>query len=224
MTSRSNTRLFRTPRILITALVLFVAGFIAAPLAEAQDETPEKPPVVTFGNEDAADAPPINVVRDKPKPKGAVEDAEGEEGEGEEGEEGEGEEGEEGEGEGEEEEEEKIIDSFMKLDGSPRYHLASCKLVAKSLRKKQSMNGAGVIKARLVSCSVCKPPKPVKNPPKKEEGKEGEAKKPEGEAQANEESNRGGRSLAPRPRPEPEPQENNEGGDGGAETGAKDER
>ena len=243
MKSYNGTRSLYRLRMIVTALALFLAGFVIAPGASAQDEEPKKP-VVTFGNEDAKEAPPINVVREKPKPKAEVEDAEGEEvvaegEEAEEGEEGEPKEGEEGK-EGEKKEQ-KVVNSFVKLDGNGRYHLASCDLVKRSKRAKQTLNGAKVLEMRLYACSVCKPPKPQATPPKEEgeakdaegdkatkpdEGGDEEMKDTEGgeEAESEEEPERRGRSMAPRGRPEPEePAEAEEGADPEEEAPSEDE-
>lgn len=216
MTAESITHTSRKFRLLITALVMLIVGILAAPSATAQEEEPEKkPPVVSLGNEDVKEAPPINVVRERPKQPGEIEDAEGEEAP-------EGEEEEEAE-----KEEEKIIDSFVKLQGNGRYHLADCALVKRSRRAKQSLNGAKVIEMRLYACSVCKPPAPVKNPPKPKpaegegaEGAEGEGSENTTAEEGEEMPERRGSSLAPRGRKEPEVTEDSEDESEGGEEGS----
>ena len=134
--------------------------------AVAQQATEDKG-VISLGNEDIKNAPPLNITRERPRARtnapGSVEDSEEEL---EDSEEELDTEGIEAESELKEDEEPKVVDSFVVLQGNRRFHLADCKLVKSATRSRSTMNGAAVIKGKYVSCSICKPPAPLKNPPK----------------------------------------------------------
>lgn len=144
--------------------------------AVAQQSTEDKG-VISLGNDDIKNAPPLNITRERPRARfiapGSVEGSE------EDLEEELDTEGIDSESELIELEEPKVVDSFVVLQGNRRFHLADCKLVKSATRSRSAMNGASVIKGKYVSCSICKPPAPLKNPLKpKSEGEVAEADAP----------------------------------------------
>ncbi|MFP6583454.1 MAG: hypothetical protein VCD00_12985 [Candidatus Hydrogenedentota bacterium] len=177
-------------------IVAFLVCALGSPWfndAFAQESSADKREVITFDNSDVKDLPPIIVLRDRPKPRvnttEELEDAEGFL---------------DPDGEKEDvieldedgnpiindevkaEKEKKIVDSFVILKGNRRFHLSSCPLVVKTKRDKTTLNGAAVIKGKYYSCSICKPPAPMKNPPKADGSKSelGKVTKPKGSALA----------------------------------------
>lgn len=159
--------------------LLLTAVFICTLLdgsAVAQQSAEDKG-VISLGNEDIKNAPPLNITREKPRARfiapGSVEDSE------EDLEEELDTEAIDPESELMEVEEPKVVDSFVVLQGNRRFHLADCKLVKSATRSRSAMNGASVIKGKYVSCSICKPPAPLMNPPKpKLDGEVAEADAP----------------------------------------------
>lgn len=190
-----------TIRTSIVAAAICALGSPCFNDAVAQESSGDKREVITFDNSDVKDLPPIIVLRDKPKPgvkrTEGLEDAEDEK-----------EDVIELDEDGnpiindelEAEKEITIVDSFVILKGNRRFHLSSCPLVAKTKRDKTMLNGAAVINGKYHSCSICKPPAPMKNPPKADgtKSESGKVTKPKRSALAP-------KGRAPKPKPEPEP-------------------
>lgn len=178
---------------------MLVVGILWVGPAMAQEESSED--VITFGNDDAAKARPMNIFRVRSKGFTRVEatgevDAENKEP------------GTEGDAEAEpEEEEDEVVDAFVVLAGNHRFHIDSCPLVASSKVPKQTLNGKAIIAGRYMSCSTCKPPAPMENPPPPKEKKDDSESADEAAVEKPSKGlNPQGRPEEPEPTPEETPE------------------
>lgn len=154
-------------RVLLPLLCIAVSICTVLDGSAVAQQAAEDKGVISLGNEDIKNAPPLNITRERPRARtnapGSVVDSEEEL---EDSEEELDTEEIEPESELTEDEEPKVVDSFVVLQGNRRFHLADCKLVKSATRSRSTMNGASVIEGKYISCSICKPPAPLKNPPK----------------------------------------------------------